>query len=380
MRKDIVVADVGSGCMKIGFAGSRTPEHVFPTMLGTPVAGKRVFGLRGLLKVVRPVVRGRVKSWDAMRLLWDFSFSLLDIKPSSCKVLVTEPLFNTKKDREKLAEIMFEYFNVRGLYIAEQPVLSFYAHGSETGLIVDIGHGLTQVAPIYEGFAVPRAARVAPLGGGDITLFLVRLLLKRGYNLAGSVGFEIAKDIKERMCYIALDPEAEAKKMGYALEEEYYRGLPEKEREISKKGLYRLSDGTLLKLGEELFMAPEVLFRPSLMRLDAKPLPNLILDSIFSCDIDQRAALLKNIILCGGTSLLKGLDKRLEKEMKAILAKKKLKVKPKVVAPRMREFYAWIGASKFALALEAGKLWITERDYREAGPSVVNEKAKPVIH
>ncbi len=356
MRKDVVVIDNGSGYMKIGFAGSSRPEHVFPTLLGTPVAGRSMAGLRGI-RISRPIERGRVRNWDEVKMLWELSFSMLGVKASRCKLFLTEPLFNAEGDREKMAELMFEHFGVAALFVSEQPLLAMYAHGGTTGLVVDIGHGLTQVAPIYEGFVVPRAVSVAPLGGEDVTTFLARLLSRKGLDLAGWAGASIAEDIKEKLCYVALNPGAEG----------------------GNKSSYRLPDGTLISLGEELFMAPEVLFNPLLMGLDVKPLPKLVLDSIMACDIDQRKALLENIILCGGTSLLRGLGERLEKELKACLRQAGLKAEPKVVTPKSREFYAWIGASKLASMIESRGLWITKRDYRERGPSVVHEKARPVL-
>jgi len=234
MRKDIVVIDNGSGYMKIGFAGSSRPEHVFPTVLGTPVAGRSMTGLRGI-RVSRPIERGRVKNWDEMKMLWEFSFNMLGVKVSRCKLFLTEPLFNAEGDREKMAELMFEHFGVAALFVSEQPLLAMYAHGGTTGLVVDVGHGLTQVAPIYEGFVVPRAVSVTPLGGEDVTTFLARLLMKKGLDLAGWAGMDIAEDIKEKLCYVALDPNAKG----------------------GNRSSYRLPDGTSISLEEELFMALE---------------------------------------------------------------------------------------------------------------------------
>ena len=364
MRKDIVVIDNGSGFMKVGFAGSNRPEYVFPTVLGVPVVGRGITALKSFLHVSRPIDRGRVRNWEKMKMLWGFSFDLLGVKPSSCKLFLTEPLFNTESDRERIAEIMFEYFGINALYISEQPLLAMYAHGGTTGLVVDIGHGLTQVAPIYKGFVIPRAVNVAPLGGTDVTTFLIRLLMKKGYSLTDAMGTEVAEDIKERLCYVILDPES---------------GRGESGDSSARDSFYKLPDGTLVKLDEELFMAPEVLFNPLLMGLDVSSLPELVLDSVMACDIDQRRDLLKNIILCGGTSLLKGLGERLERELGDRLRKMSVRVEPKVIMPKLREFYAWIGASKLASIIESKGLWMTKHDYQERGPSVINEKAKPIL-
>jgi len=376
VKKGVVVIDNGTGYTKIGFAGRRTPEYVFPTMVGTPVVGKRIMGLKGLLHVSRPIERGRIRNWEKMKMLWMFSFDLLGVDPSGCKLFLTEPILSANGDREKMAEIMFEDFGVSGLYIGEQPLLAMYAHGGSTGLVVDIGHGLTQIAPIWEGFLVPRAIRMAPLGGGDITTYLVHLLMEKGYYLATLTGMEIAKDIKEKLCYVSLNPEAEARELVEGpWYEDLYRGIVEKRAEVQiAKGLYRLADGTLIKVLEECFLAPEVLFNPPLLGLEVDPLPKLVMDSVMACDIDQRKGLLENIILCGGTSMMKGLGERLARELTVMLREAGIGIKPRIVMPKLREFYVWIGASKMAYIVDRRGLWITREEYKEHGSSIVHKR------
>jgi actin-related protein 2 len=74
---------------------------------------------------------GIVRNWDDMHLLWDYTFrEKLQIDPAGRKVLLTEPPMNPKKNREKMAEVMFEDFQVGGVYVAIQAVLTLYAQGS----------------------------------------------------------------------------------------------------------------------------------------------------------------------------------------------------------------------------------------------------------
>jgi len=380
MKRNILAFDNGTGFMKIGFAGKKRPSYVFPTMLGTPVVGKRVVGLKSMLQLSRPVKRGTIENWDVMKMLWDFAFKLLKVTPSECKVLLTEPLFTPDKTREKVAEVMFEEFNVRALQIEAQPLLALYAYGKSTGMIVDIGHGLTQLVPIYRGFIIPKAVRIVPLGGQDITTYLIRLLMHRGYYLTTIMGMEIAKEIKERLCYVALDPKEEAEKMRRrrAWPEDLYTGIAEEGMEVKRaKGTYRLVDGTVIRLEEEVFLAPEVLFNPSLIGADIKPLPSLIVDSIMACDIDLRKELIKHIILCGGTSMLKGLPERLMKELVNGLRKRGIKTKPRVITPKLREIFVWIGASKLASLVEERDLWVYKEEYEEHGVRIFREKLAP---
>ena len=49
---------------------------------------------------------------------------------------------------------MFETFDVPAYYLAKQGVLSLQSSGRTTGLVVEIGEGITQMIPIYEGAAL----------------------------------------------------------------------------------------------------------------------------------------------------------------------------------------------------------------------------------
>ena len=377
MGRNILAFDNGTGFMKVGFAGKKRPEYVFPTMLGTPVVGRRVVGLKSMLQLSRPVKRGVIENWDVMKTLWDFAFKLLKVTPSECKVLLTEPLFTPDKIREKIAEIMFKEFNVEALQIEVQPLLALYAYGKSTGMVVDIGHGLTQLVPIYKGFIIPKAAKIVPLGGQDITAYLIRLLMHKGYYLTTIMGTEIAKEIKERLCYVALDPKEEAERLRKekTWPEDLYTGVAERGTEIKRaKGTYKLIDGTTIRLEEEIFLAPEVLFNPSLIGADIKPLPSLIIDSIMACDIDLRRELLRRIILCGGTSMMKGLPRRLMKELVDGLRERGVKATPRIVTPRLREIFVWIGASKLASLIEERDLWVYKDEYEKRGVRVFREK------
>jgi centractin len=152
-------------------------------------------------------------------------------------VLLTEPPLNPRQNREYAAQILFETFNVPALYTSIQAVLSLYASGRTTGIVLDSGDGVSHAVPVYEGFAIPNSIRRIDVAGRDVTEHLQMLLRKAGYVFHTSAEKEIVRSIKESCSYVALDPVKE--------EKEWIGG---RERTESKSVVYTLPDGKKLKV------------------------------------------------------------------------------------------------------------------------------------
>merc|ERR1712080_254792 len=127
--------------------------------------------------------------------------------------LLTEPPLNTPENREYTAEIMFESFNVPGLYIAVQAVLSLAASWTKrqvgertlTGVVIDSGDGVTHVIPVAEGYVIGSCIKHIPIAGRSITSFIQHLLREREIGIPPEQSLETAKAIKERYCYVCPD-------------------------------------------------------------------------------------------------------------------------------------------------------------------------------
>merc|ERR1719161_3239952 len=104
-----------------------------------------------------------------------------------------------------MTQIMFESFNVPGLYVAIQAVMSLYAAGKTTGIVGDIGDGVTHIVPIYEGYAIEQATERNDLAGRDLTHFLAKKLAARGFKTETTAEMDIAREMKEQLAAVAED-------------------------------------------------------------------------------------------------------------------------------------------------------------------------------
>eukprot|EP00758_Cryptobia_borreli_P005235 Tbor_TRINITY_DN4792_c0_g1::TRINITY_DN4792_c0_g1_i1::g.16994::m.16994/K05692/ACTB_G1; actin beta/gamma 1 len=367
------VLDAGTGVIKCGFAGEEVPRGVFAGVIGYPkgspngpyTVGDKAIETKGL-SLKYPAENGIVTDWDAMELVWRAAYESCGVKdPSERPILITEAPMNPKKNREKMLEVMFEKFGVPGLAIQTQAILTLYSVGRVTGCVLDSGDGVTHAIPVYESFTDPVCHQRIDIAGRDMTEWMMELLTdETDVPFTTTAHREIARNVKEKLSYVAQDFEAFLEKAG--LEE----GNPQREEMVAP---YQLPDGKELKLCRSLFCCPEALFDPTLMDRNTLGIHHLVNNAIMLSSVDNRRHLYRNIVLSGGNTMFKGLETRLESEIKS-LANAVARDDVKVIAPNERKFSVWIGAAILASLMSFETEWILKSEYEEHGPSIVHNR------
>ncbi|EPY40773.1 actin beta/gamma 1 [Angomonas deanei] len=268
------VIDVGAYHTKCGFSGEEAPREVFRSAVGVPrhqglhsttlgyrsdiVSGSELESEKGLFSVRHPVEGGRVTSWaDLEELLYYSLYNRLEVEPEQTPVLYVSPAGQSRPDREKVAELFFESFNVPLLGFLNSASATVFSTGRTTGLSLDSGASQTTVAAVVEGVALRQSMRTTSVAGNLLTSDLFHCLKQKGYTLSTEKDWDLVNTAKEQCCRVSVNVE-------------------EDNRQLSEVGpriedAYTLPDDERLFLFEYQFMLPERLFDPSLLEGDDPP-------------------------------------------------------------------------------------------------------------
>jgi len=296
---------------------------------------------------------------------------------------------------------MFETFDTPAFFLSKDAVLSAFAAGRATALVVDCGGAVTRVSPVHDGYILKKGVIKNGLGGDALTGYLTRTLASKQvtvkphyqltkkavpgregeYQVTDNSGkfpnatksyhdwmvADIVRDIKESFCRASetrYDPEMFANKAPVS---------------------YELPDGNTIEVGPERFLLPELLLQPELGDDAIKAaavsdelhtpsgLISMVHESILRCDPDIRRDMYSNVLLTGGSSLYEGLSERLYNELSIKVSQQKVKV----TAPQLpveRRFSAWIGGSILASLGTFHQLWMSKKEYEESGASLVEKR------
>ncbi|KAI9335035.1 actin family [Zopfochytrium polystomum] len=425
-----IVIDNGTGYTKMGYAGNSDPQFIIPTAIATRkiagAAGDRtgpaigsmsrattlsgatssnIASRRGVddldfyigdeaianghtYNVASPIRHGQVDNWDYMEKFHQACiYQYLRCEPEDHYFLLTEPPLNAPENREFTAEIFFESFGAKGIYIGVQAVLALAASWSSkreqtlTGTVIDSGDGVTHVIPVAEGYVIGSSIKHIPIAGRDITYFVQQLLRERENSIPPEETMEVAKRIKEMYSYVC--PRIDREFAKYDAEPGKWFKKHEFIHSITKKPY-------TVDIGYERFLGPEIFFNPEMLSSDfLTPLPEVVDQVIQSCPIDTRKGLYRNIVLSGGSTMFKDFKRRLENDIKKLTtarldasvavanmtlsasqAVKMNELEVNVIQHKRQRYAVWFGGSLLAGTPDFYSYCHTKAQYEEYGPSI----------
>ncbi|KAL3653860.1 Actin-related protein 2 [Castilleja foliolosa] len=219
-NRNVVVCDNGTGVISflklynlrevwlVGRPMLRYEESLVEQELMDTLVGDACLKWRHQLDVSYPVSNGIVQNWDDMGHVWDHAFfSELKVDPTECKILLTDPPLNPSKNREKMVEIMFEKYNFSGVFIQIQAVLTLYAQGLLTGLVIDSGDGVTHVELIDvegDGMADMVFRCIEEMDIDNRMMLYQHIVLTGGSTMYPGLPSRVKKEISDRYLDVVL--------------------------------------------------------------------------------------------------------------------------------------------------------------------------------
>lgn len=336
-----VIIDNGSLITKVGFGGFDEPELTFPTS--------------SLSKPGTQAIRhGIIQNWDDMLSIYHKIFTT-DIKQEMTEtpIVLTSTSNAPIEQRVKLTEIFFETYKVPSFAIENSCMLDLFPSDQSTGLFVEIGDGVTDIAPFYEGFGVESGNVCSKLGGLSVTKYLQKIIHSKQKIFIDSI--DILRDIKEKYCYAWSDQPAQPQEVN--------------------------TGRVNIRLKDEFLKCSDFLFNPHCFGAEAKGIHQLIYDSINKVDPGMRSAILKNIYLGGGACAMKGFKERLNLELKKLLPTTEFEIHYQELEDeethqmKIIKNTAWRGASIFSVLTDTfEKYAITRAEYVEGGADAAYRK------
>jgi len=371
-----IVLDIGTSSIKAGFAGGSKPKVIVGNKVGrskhmrmmpggalesekelsgpsSVFVGKKLDDHRGAFILEYPMDKGTVVEgkWDAMERVWEHTFSSLNASVEEHPALLTEAPLNPRRNRDQTAEIFFETFRSPALFFAPQGVLSLYASGRTTGIVLDVGEGVTHCIPVYEGHALPHSITRSDIAGRDVTKHMQLLLRKSGLNFTTTAEFDFVRTMKEEACFVTPTVPVD------------------ESMEKHVKTQYQLPDGQAVTLASERYHAPEILFNPSQIGSEEPGAADVLVNSIVKSDLDLRSTLFSQIVLAGGSTLFEGFGDRLLYEVRS---RSPSHTRIRISAPPERIHSTYIGGSILASLATFKSMWVTRAEFEEHGNSILH--------
>lgn len=393
-----VVVDVGTRNTRVGFSGEEAPRTMLRSCVGLPgtrrprptllqhpfdiAIGDAAYNDSGLLSLTYPVREGHVYDYNALeKLLFYALVEEARVTPDTSPFLFLEPADQSRLDRERLCELLFESFNIPLAGLLTNTAATLYSSGRTRGLAIDSGAGRTCVAAVDEGYTLAHSVRSSSIAGEALTDELFAALRAAGYPLSTPADRDVVEAAKEALCRVSADAkDEEVRQVGTHSHPDPADGfiLPDQERIFLLEHAYKvpeaLFDNTYLTYTTAMSAG-----RPTTPTgySQSNPIVTKALRGWVDMLRDAAAAaprflvqtLYENVVLGGGSTLFPGTEQRVQREIADIAPKG---VRATCVAFPERGTAAWMGASIWGCSSVFPDTCLSKATYDEQGSSVVH--------
>ncbi|KAL2301300.1 hypothetical protein Nmel_011868 [Mimus melanotis] len=455
-----LVFDIGSYTVRAGYAGEDCPKVDFPTAIGVVLErdnGSTLMEIDGdkgkqggptyyidtnalrvpreNMEAISPLKNGMIEDWDSFQAILDHTYKMhIKSEASLHPVLMSEAPWNTRAKREKLTELMFEHYNIPAFFLCKTAVLTAYliawhhfffkvritvfsliiltsfANGRSTGLILDSGATHTTAIPVHDGYVLQQGIVKSPLAGDFITMQCRELFQEMNieiippYMIASKEAVregspanwkrkeklpQVTRSWHNYMCNCVIqDFQASVLQVSDSTyDEQVAAQMPTVH--------YEFPNGYNCDFGAERLKIPEGLFDPSNVKgLSGNTMlgvSHVVTTSVGMCDIDIRPGLYGSVIVAGGNTLIQSFTDRLNRELSqktppvtslvcvtldfGSFSVQSMRLK--LIANNTtveRRFSSWIGGSILASLGTFQQMWISKQEYEEGGKQCVERK------
>jgi actin-related protein len=304
------------------------------------------------------------ESLSDMENYFKFIFEdIMQLETSNIELLVLDSISMPSDFRVKLSEIFFENLRLQSINFMNTAVSSLFASGRTYGIAVEMGHGSTNIVPIYGGLVLKHAQHVSNYGGKDVTKFINSYLLNNNLDLnqRRMEKVSIIETIKEKIVNCSLDFEKTIENPNPLEIEESHFELP---------------DGTIVQFDKQTkFGAAELLLRPGdgfwtgfgSLKKGELSIIDKIYDSLERCEFDMKRKLSQNILVFGGSSQTNNILNRLKRDYVHNMPASLQGFEHEIVQESNVPFSAWIGGSILGSIATFQNLKIKKSEFDEAG-------------
>jgi actin-related protein len=343
---------------------------------------------------------GCVQDWESIAAQWKWIYeNKLHIDPRESPLLTTEQPWNPISHKQKALEVAFEELEVPIFSLVQEPLCAAFASQNATALVVNIGSSVTSVTPVIDGSIVTKAALHSRFAGDFVNVHILANLSAREINVVAPY------QVKRKAI---LDPGQPSNALlqefsGITDSFQSYQvtkvltEFKETTSRVSDSPItnpsalpnvgrpFEFPDGFNLTFGTERLTTAEALFKPGQFPLNDIQMPegalhglsDLVYHSLTKIDAPQEVimSLLNNTVLCGGTSLMNGLDSRLEKDLLRMFPNFATRVFRSQNAVDCKNL-VWTGASILASLGTFDQMWVKKQEYEELGAELAEKRFK----